>query len=111
MIDTINAEALAVSAAQFRALGDPARLRVLQLLQSGPLCVCKIQAALGEIAPNLLSYHLGILRSADLVLVQRRGRWLDYRLNESVLKALRDHVPQLENRPQEFGRVCGAQSS
>ena len=32
-------------------------------------------------APNLLSYHLGVLRGAGLVTATRRGRWIDYRLD------------------------------
>lgn len=64
----------------FGALSDPIRLSILDLLGGEPRCVCDLQEAL-SIAPNLLSYHLRILRKAGLVESTRRGRWVDYRLS------------------------------
>ena len=66
-------------AATFGALSEPIRLSILDHLSRGPRCVCELQEAL-EIAPNLLSYHLRILREAGLIESTRRGRWVDYRL-------------------------------
>ena len=59
------------------AVGDPIRLRILDEVGGCKRCVCDLQEALG-IAPNLLSYHLRILREAGLVVGTRRGRWIDY---------------------------------
>nr|MDJ0954789.1 metalloregulator ArsR/SmtB family transcription factor [Acidimicrobiia bacterium] len=59
------------------ALGDPIRLRILDEVGGCERCVCDLQEAL-DIAPNLLSYHLRILREAGLVVGARRGRWVDY---------------------------------
>ena len=84
-----------VRAAQFQALADPVRLQIVAVLQRGPRCVCEIQSAVGPIAANLLSYHLGILRNAALVSAQRRGRWLDYRLEHAAFEAMRASLPQL----------------
>lgn len=39
-------------------------------------------------APNLLSYHLRVLREAGLVIATRRGRWIDYRLDAAGFAAL-----------------------
>jgi len=72
----------------FAALGDPIRLRVIGLLHLGERCVCELQEEIG-IAPNLLSYHLRVLREAGLIEGSRRGRWIDYRLNRQGLNALR----------------------
>ena len=44
-------------------------------------------------APNLLSYHLRVLREAGLVDAARRGRWVDYRLSETALRRLRSAIP------------------
>lgn len=44
-------------------------------------------------APNLLSYHLKVLREAGLVEATRRGRWMDYRLADAALEALRLAIP------------------
>jgi ArsR family transcriptional regulator, arsenate/arsenite/antimonite-responsive transcriptional repressor len=70
-------------AEMFGALSDPIRLSVLDELARGQRCVCELQEEL-DIAPNLLSYHLRILREAGLVEATRRGRWVDYRLSEDA---------------------------
>lgn len=70
-------------AATFRALSDPIRLSILDQLEPGQRCVCDLQEAL-NIAPNLLSYHLRILRESGLVTSTRRGRWVDYRLSDDA---------------------------
>jgi ArsR family transcriptional regulator len=67
----------------FSALGDPIRLRILDELGGCKTCVCDLQQTI-EIAPNLLSYHLRVLREAGLVVASRRGRWVDYELAPSA---------------------------
>jgi ArsR family transcriptional regulator len=74
------------------ALGDPIRLRILDLLGAGERCVCDLQETVG-IAPNLLSYHLRVLREAGLVTTSRRGRWIDYRLVEDASRLVGDALP------------------
>lgn len=75
------------------ALGDPIRLRVLDELVSGERCVCKLQQDI-DISPNLLSYHLRVLREAGLVEASRRGRWVDYRLSSVAEKLVSDALPR-----------------
>lgn len=75
-----------VSAA-FAALSDPARLEILRRLQGGTRCICELAPRLG-MAPNLLSYHLRILREAGFVERERRGRRIEYRVRPAVLQAL-----------------------
>ncbi|GIW37403.1 ArsR/SmtB family transcription factor [Meiothermus hypogaeus] len=86
----------------YQALADPTRLRILKLLEHSTHCVCEIQAGLRDIAPNLLSHHLRVLREAGLVHAVRRGRWIDYSLNEATLKQLREAIPQ----PQAHSTLC-----
>ena len=81
-------------ASRFQALADPVRLQIVALLQTRMHCVCEIQSAIGPIAPNLLSYHLGILRNAGLITAQRRGRWIDYQLAFAAFEELRASLPQ-----------------
>ncbi|MFO7548225.1 MAG: metalloregulator ArsR/SmtB family transcription factor [Acidimicrobiia bacterium] len=76
----------------FSALGDPIRLRVLDELAAGCRCVCDLQEVVG-VAPNLLSYHLRVLREAGLVEAERRGRWVDYRLSGEGVEAVRRALP------------------
>lgn len=76
----------------FGALGDPIRLSVLDELNEDQRCVCELQEALG-IAPNLLSYHLRILRETGLVEATRRGRWVDYRLADDAAAIVTTALP------------------
>jgi ArsR family transcriptional regulator len=63
----------------FRALADRTRLRILALLASGEVCVCKIHGALGVPQPTA-SRHLAYLRKSGLVATRRDGLWVHYRL-------------------------------
>lgn len=65
--------------AVFRALSDPTRLRILNLLQSGEVCVCHIVAVLGSPQPTV-SRHLAYLRKVGLVATRKEGLWMHYRL-------------------------------
>jgi ArsR family transcriptional regulator len=65
------------------ALADPIRLRILDLLGSNGSCVCDLREEM-DIAPNLLSYHLRVLREAGLVAATPRGRWIDYHLTPTA---------------------------
>jgi ArsR family transcriptional regulator len=66
-------------AEQLRALADPTRLRMLDLLaqQVGPICVCDITARFDLQQPTI-SHHLRILREAGLVDCEKRGVWAYY---------------------------------
>lgn len=91
----LEAISLESRAAAFGALSDPIRLSILDRLSSDRRCVCELQEAL-DIAPNLLSYHLRVLREAGLVEATRRGRWVDYQLaagaSRTVATALPDSI-------------------
>jgi ArsR family transcriptional regulator len=75
-----------------RAACDPIRWVVLQRLGRGKTCVCDLQD-LVPIAPNLLSYHLKVLRDAGLVTTSRRGRWVDYTLADDAAAQLHSALP------------------
>ena len=67
----------------FRALADPTRLRIVNLLSGGELCVCHVVDAL-RVAQPKVSRHLAYLRKAGLVLARREGLWIHYRLAPAV---------------------------
>ena len=73
------------AAGLFASLGDPARLAILRELAGGTTCACELSPKLA-MAPNLLSYHLRILREAGLVEGRRRGRRIDYRVRSDGLE-------------------------
>ncbi len=62
----------------FRVLGDPTRLRILELLQGGERTVGEIVAAVGQPQPRV-STHLACLRHCGFVTAERRGREVVYR--------------------------------
>ncbi len=68
----------------FNLLSDETRLRCLLLLQKEKeFCVCEFSHILGSIQPKI-SRHLTLLRTSKLVLDERRGQWVYYRLNEEI---------------------------
>ena len=70
---------LSRAAGAFKALGHPARLRITEMLGSGPLSVCQITGVLGG-AASTVSAHLSELSFAGLVEHERSGRFVSYRL-------------------------------
>ena len=83
-LDAVQAAPLAL---RFKALGDPARLRLLSLIaahESGTACVCDLIDPLGLSQPTV-SHHLKVLREAGLVTSERRGTWVHYSLVPGAL--------------------------
>jgi ArsR family transcriptional regulator len=75
-----------------RAIADPARLRLLSLIQAQPTgeaCVCHLTEPLGLSQPTI-SHHLKVLLQAGLVEREQRGSWAYYRVTPEPLAALRD---------------------
>ena len=68
----------------FRALDDPTRRRILELLRERDLTVGEIGRHFVMSLPSI-SYHLDLLRQADLVVSEKRGQFVHYTLNTSVL--------------------------
>lgn len=77
-------------AAMLKALSDPKRLQILNLLMAGVQCNCELGDHL-EMAPNLISHHMRLLRQAGLVTVEKDdsdARWLYYGVNREALEQL-----------------------
>jgi ArsR family transcriptional regulator, nickel/cobalt-responsive transcriptional repressor len=66
-----------------KAMADRERLKIVQCLREGPKNVGEIAERLGAEVVNV-SHHLGVLRQAGLVLDQRQGRFIVYRLHPDV---------------------------
>jgi ArsR family transcriptional regulator len=99
----------------FRALGDPTRLRLLNLMAEQEICVCYFTEVIGAPQPKI-SRHLAYLRRAGLVAARREGKWMHYRsavppspqaaaILKSVLEALKRDT-QLRRDLQRLNRAC-----
>lgn len=101
----------------FQALGDRTRLRLLNLLSGGELCVCYFVALLGEAQPKI-SRHLAYLRRSGLVTARRDGKWMHYRLVQPADTRLKQIVQtvldviaqdrQMQRDRAALERVCCA---
>lgn len=67
----------------FKALSDQNRLRILKMLEIRPLCVCEITEVL-QLANSTVSKHLSVLRDVELILDEKEGKWVNYRLNKGA---------------------------
>lgn len=74
----------------FKALADPARVKLLSLIsasESGEACVCDLTVPLGLSQPTV-SHHMKLLVAAGLVERDQRGKWAHYRVNDNALDQL-----------------------
>ena len=88
----------------FKALGDPTRLKIMELLKARGqsccglisrdergLCACDVEQAVG-LSQAAVSHHMAILVREGLVEAEKRGRWRYYRRNEAALARLAEAV-------------------
>jgi DNA-binding transcriptional ArsR family regulator len=71
----------------FKALSDPARRQILELLKKRPMSAGEIGAHF-DMTGATISYHLKILRQADLVFEKREKNYIIYQLNTAVLEEI-----------------------
>lgn len=76
-----------------KAIADPTRLEILEMLSPQIRCNCHFQEQL-DLAPNLLSYHLKVLREAGLIEGTKRGRWVDYALTPVAAGLVASSLPE-----------------
>jgi ArsR family transcriptional regulator len=86
---TLSDEEAAATAEVFRALADPARVKIVNLLATSgePVCVCELIEPLGLGQPTV-SHHLKKLADAGLIDREQRGRWAYFSLNADALRTL-----------------------
>jgi ArsR family transcriptional regulator len=104
----------------FRALADPTRLRLINLMAEGEICVCYFVEVLGAAQPKI-SRHLAYLRRAGIVAARREGKWMHYRLAvpgdshaAAILRTTLDASRQDKELQKDFQRLnracCGPNS-
>jgi DNA-binding transcriptional ArsR family regulator len=98
----VDDETVSALAEVFRALGDPTRVRILDALSHGELCVCDLAAVLG-LSQSAVSHQLRLLRGLRLVRARRDGRMMFYALDDRHVVDLmtqgRRHVGEATTRP------------
>jgi len=101
----------------FEALADHTRLRLLNLIAQGEICVCFFTAILHAPQPTV-SRHLAYLRKSGLVDARRDGKWIHYSLHQpehasaarvlnAVLKELRQD-PEMQKDLETLQKACCA---
>lgn len=99
----------------FRAFSDRTRLRILNLLRPGELCVCDLVRVIGAPQPTV-SRHLAYLRKAGLVTARKDGLWMYYELapartafHKKLLECVSccfTDVPELAKDAAALGKEC-----
>jgi ArsR family transcriptional regulator len=88
--EPIDADAAATLAEAFKALADPVRLQLLNLIatsDTGEACACDLTEPVGKSQPTV-SHHLKVLREAGLISGEKRGTWVWYSVVPSRLDEL-----------------------
>ena len=90
----------------FKALCDPKRLAILELLRSGEKCACVLMEQL-SMGQSAVSYHMKILCESGIVASRQDGKWTHYHLSEAGSKAAADLLLRLTTPDITQGRFCG----
>ena len=90
----------------FKALSEPLRVEVIELLREEEMCVCDLCDRL-NVAQSKLSFHLKALKQAGLVRSRQEGRWIYYRLTLSRLVELEEYLSDFRRySPRLPARTC-----
>jgi ArsR family transcriptional regulator len=86
---TLTAEQATATAGLFKALGDPARVRIVNLVATNgaPVCVCDLIEPLGLSQPTV-SHHLKTLTNAGVLEREQRGKWAYFSLTPASVETL-----------------------
>lgn len=78
----------------FKALSDPNRLNILDLISESEQCACKILERL-DITQPTLSHHMKVLSEAGLVNIRQDGKWSHYSINSGTMISVCDYLQTL----------------
>ncbi len=88
----------------FRAVSDGTRLRILNLLSQGELCVCDVMCVLRQ-PQSKVSRHFAYLRKAGLVTARKEGLWMHYSLSKADSKTHKAILNILASSSEELGEL------
>lgn len=97
--DGISIDEAAATASLFKALADPTRVRIVNLLANRPesVCACEMNEEF-DLAQPTMSHHLKKLVSAGLLNREQRGTWAYFSIDEGALRRLADVVDPKKGR-------------
>ncbi len=94
-----------------KAMADPNRLQIMDIIMEGETCNCELTDRLG-LPANLLSHHLRVLKKAGLLTSRRDevdGRWIYYQVDKAAIALWHQWCEQFlnPNRVQTCKKLCG----
>jgi ArsR family transcriptional regulator len=92
-------------AAACNVLSDETRLKIVDMLSCGEMCACDLLEHL-EISQSTLSYHMKALTGCGLVLAEKQGPWMRYRLGAARFEELIRYIGHLSTEKENC--ICGA---
>lgn len=84
------------SARVFKALSDPKRLAILEILQDGEQCACKIMEIM-DMGQSAVSYHMKILCESGVVSSRQEGKWTHYTLCAEGSRRIAEMIMTITN--------------
>ena len=94
-----------------KALADETRLRILNLLGQGELCVCELELLL-DVNQSNASRHLNRLTNAKVISFEKRAQYVYYKLNEDILQEhaffkeiLENELPKVDQCKEDLARL------
>jgi len=88
-----------------KCLSDPTRLRIVNLLLRGSLCVCELQEALGE-SQVKMSKHIGYMKRQGLLQLERKANWNFYHISPDLPESVQTSLEAIR-----IGYACDPQLS
>lgn len=104
----VDQDDVADLAETFRTLGDPTRVRMLDALSHGELCVCDLASLVG-LSESAVSHQLRLLRNLRLVKPRREGRMVFYSLDDRhIISLFRQGLKHVQEGARSIGRAMAA---
>ena len=98
-----------------KALSDPNRIRIIEMLSHKEMCVCEITSVL-KLATSTVSKHLSILRDAGIIEDEKDGKWVNYKIKtpteneyiQHLLFVIKNWVRDSETVQKDKSNSCRA---
>ncbi len=93
------------AAAIFKAFCDENRLQILELLQDGEKCACRLLEELHITQPTL-SHHMKLLSDAGIVNARKEGKWMHYSISKEGVEQVKAYLDSLTTGAENERNAC-----